>query len=417
MVGWAGWRRRGPISPNFCPRPHPGQRLPAAGAAIRRRHHPAAGRHRGAPRAELARLSRETAAGLRASGRFGFVGDGTLHGDAEQALLFRYRYLLSPETRPEAFTAAALRPKLEALLDGLRSAASPLLARYGFADPTGAFLGLAVTWLGESHVATEDGAWFAPGEVPRVLLVARGQGAGLDAEAQRLAIVAFHEAFAAANPPAGARLLLSGPGVFAAEAAATIERDVRRLTLLATLLLAGFLVWRFRSLAVLALVAVPPLAAMLAGYAAVVALYGSVHAIALGFGVTMLGVVVDYPILLLTLRRPGEPLGTAAARIWPTLRLSAVSAAAGLLAMVGSGLPGLVQTGLFAGAGLLTAAATTRWLLPRLVPEEARLLARPMNLPLPRSATGPSRPSRCWLRPRPCCWRPAGRTGSATWRR
>ncbi|GGC66003.1 membrane protein [Siccirubricoccus deserti] len=337
----------------------------------------------GAPRAELARLSRETAAGLRASGRFGFVGDGTLQfGDAEQALLFRYRYLLSPETRPEAFTAAALRPKLEALLDGLRSAASPLLARYGFADPTGAFLGLAVTWLGESHVATEDGAWFAPGEVPRVLLVARGQGAGLDAEAQRLAIVAFHEAFAAANPPAGARLLLSGPGVFAAEAAATIERDVRRLTLLATLLLAGFLVWRFRSLAVLALVAVPPLAAMLAGYAAVVALYGSVHAIALGFGVTMLGVVVDYPILLLTLRRPGEPLGTAAARIWPTLRLSAVSAAAGLLAMVGSGLPGLVQTGLFAGAGLLTAAATTRWLLPRLVPEEARLLARPMNLPL-----------------------------------
>ncbi|MCO6418004.1 MMPL family transporter [Siccirubricoccus sp. KC 17139] len=337
----------------------------------------------GAPRAELARLSRETAAGLRASGRFGFVGDGSLRlEESEQALLFRYRYLLSPETRPEAFTAAALRPKLEALLDGLRSAASPLLARYGFADPTGAFLGLAAAWLGESHVAAEDGAWFAPGEVPRVLLVARGQGAGLDAEAQRLAIAAFRAAFAAARPPPGARLLLSGPGVFAAEAAATIERDVRRLTLLATLLLAGFLVWRFRSLAVLALVAVPLLAATLAGYAAVVALYGSVHAIALGFGVTMLGVVVDYPILLLTLRRRDEPLGAAATRIWPTLRLSAVAAAAGLLAMVGSGLPGLVQTGIFAGAGLLVAAATTRWLLPRLVPEEARLLARPMHLSL-----------------------------------
>ncbi|MFC7688903.1 hypothetical protein ACFQY5_03925 [Paeniroseomonas aquatica] len=102
-------------------------------------------------------------------------------------------------------------------------------------------------------------------------------------------------------------MLLSGPGVFAAEAAAGIERDVQRLTLTATLLLAGFLYWRFRSWPVLALVAVPLLAATLAGYAAAVALYGSVHAIALGFGVTMLGVVVDYPILLLTLRRPDDP--------------------------------------------------------------------------------------------------------------
>ncbi|MFC7688904.1 hypothetical protein ACFQY5_03930 [Paeniroseomonas aquatica] len=157
----------------------------------------------GAPKAELARLSRETAAGLRASGQFGFVGDGTLRlGEPEEALLFRYRYLLSPETRPEAFTAAALRPKLEALLDGLRSAASPILARYGFADPTGAFLGLAAAWLGESRVATEDGAWFAPGDNPRALLVARGQGAGLDAAAQRLAMTAFHQAFAAATPRA-----------------------------------------------------------------------------------------------------------------------------------------------------------------------------------------------------------------------
>ncbi|MDB5372101.1 MAG: hypothetical protein JWP04_743, partial [Belnapia sp.] len=136
----------------------------------------------GAPRPELARLSRAVAAGLRASGRFAFVGDGSLRlGEAEEALLFRYRYLLSPATQPEAFTAAALRPRLEALLDGLRSAASPLLARFGFADPTGTFLGLATAWLGESRVATQDGAWFAPGETPRVLLLARGQGAGLDA--------------------------------------------------------------------------------------------------------------------------------------------------------------------------------------------------------------------------------------------
>lgn len=331
----------------------------------------------GAPREELARLSRETAAGLRASGRFAFVGDGSLQlSEAEQAFLFRHRYLLSAETTPEAFAAPALRAKLEALLDGLRSAASPLLARFGFADPTGAFLGLAAGWLGDSRVESADGAWFAPGGA-RALLVARGQGAGLDAEAQRAAMAAFQTAFDAARP-GSARLLLSGPGVFAAAAAAQIRGDVEMITTASVLLLAAFLYWRFRSLVLLGLVAVPLLAAVVAGYAAAAALFGSVHAISLGFGMTMLGVTVDYPILLLTLRRPDESLPQAAARIWPTLRLAAISAAAGLLAMLGSGLPGLVQIGVFAGAGLLTAAATTRWLLPRLVSPETRIAARPL---------------------------------------
>ena len=338
------------------------------------------------PREEIARLSRETAATLRASGRFAFVGDGTTRlSEAEEAMLFRYRYLLSPETREDAFTAAALRPRLEALLDGLRSAASPLLARFGFADPTGAFLGLAGAWLGESRVETFDGAWFAPatpGAPPRALLVARGLGAGLDSDAQAKAMESFRAAFAAAHPPPSVRLLLSGPGVFAAEAAAGIEGDVRRVSIAAFLLLAAFLAWRFRSVTMLALSAVPLLAATLAGYAATVALFGSVHAIALGFGMTMLGVAVDYPILLLTLRRAEETPAAAARRIWPSLRLAAASAGAGLLAMVGSGLPGLVQLGVFAGTGLLTAATTTRWLLPLLAPEGARIAARPLPIPL-----------------------------------
>ena len=331
----------------------------------------------GAPREELARLSRETAAGLRASGGFAFVGDGSLRlSEAEEAFLFRYRYLLSPDTVPEAFAAPELRPKFETLLDGLRSAASPLLARFGFADPTGTFLGLAAGWLGDSRVETAEGAWFSPGG-QRALLVARGPGAGLDAEAQRAAMEAFRAAFEAANPR-GARLLLTGPGVFAAASATQIRGDVEMIALASAVLLGAFLYWRFRSPILLGLVAVPLLAAMVAGYAAAAALFGSVHAISLGFGMTMLGVTVDYPILLLTLRREEEALSQAAARIWPTLRLAAVSAAAGLLAMLGSGLPGLVQIGVFASAGLLVAAATTRWLLPRLVPAGMHIAARPL---------------------------------------
>ena len=332
----------------------------------------------GAPEAELARLSRALGAALRASGQFAFVADGTTTlGEAEQALLFRHRYLLSPETVPDSFTVPALRARLEALLDGLRSSASPVLARFGFADPTGAFLGLARVWLAESRLEARDGAWFAaPPAPPRALLLARTGAAGLDAEAQARAIATIRAGFAAAGP-GSARLLVSGPGVFAAEAAAAIQADVRMVTILSTVLLAGFLVWRTRSLLLLALVAVPLGAGLVAGMAATALAFGAVHGIALGFGVTMLGVTVDYPILLVTLRRTDESLPAAAARIWPTLRLAAAAAALGLLAMLGSGFPGLMQLGVFAGAGLLAAAATTRWVLPRLLPE-ARIAARPL---------------------------------------
>ena len=84
-------------------------------------------------------------------------------------------------------------------------------------------------------------------------------------------MAAFRAAFAAARPPPAARLLLSGPGVFAAEAAAGHPGATCSWSAsAAALLLAAFLFWRFRSLALLALVAVPLLAATLAGYAATV---------------------------------------------------------------------------------------------------------------------------------------------------
>jgi predicted exporter len=84
---------------------------------------------------------------------------------------------------------------------------------------------------------------------------------------------------------------------------------------------------------------------------------------------TMLGVCDDYPILLVTNGRAGERLRDTARRIWPTLRLAVAAAVAGLAPMLASGLPGLAQLGLFAASGLLAAALTTRFLLPRLVPD------------------------------------------------
>lgn len=330
----------------------------------------------GAPAAELARLSRAVVTALDASGDFAIVANGTPRiDDAEAALLFAHRYALSPAATAETFTEPALRRALETLLDGLRSSAEPLLRRFGFADPTGAFLALLRGWSAEARVATEHGVWMAAG--PRALILAQTRAAGLDTAAQQHAAADFRSAFAAAEPPPGTRLLLSGPGVFAAEAATAVRADVKLVSTVSFLLVAAFLFWRYRSPIMLAVVAVPLAVGTLAGLVVVDAVFGHVHGAALGFGMTMLGVCDDYPILLVTNRAPGESLRRTARRIWPTLRLATVAAVAGLVPMLASGFPGLAQLGLFAAAGLAGAALSTRFLLPVLLPAEG-LPVRPL---------------------------------------
>jgi len=337
----------------------------------------------GAPEPELARVSKAIGTALRDGGLFAFVGNGQADlTEGEQALLFRHRYLLAPSEG--AFEPAALRRGMEEVLDGLRSSLSGVMARLGFADPTGVFLATVRGWLGGSTVTMRDGAWFAGGDgPPRALMVARSRAAGTDVEGQRAAADAVRAAFAAASP-GGTRLLLSGPGVFAASAAASVKADVERVAVLSGALLLGFLVWRYRSGAMLLATAVPLLAGTIAGAVAVALVFGRVQGAALGFGATMLGVAVDYPILLLTARRSSESMTEAARRIWPTLRLAAAAAALGLVAMMASGFPGLAQLGLFGAAGLLAAVAVTRWVLPRLLPGEA-VTARPLPAPLARA--------------------------------
>ena len=337
----------------------------------------------GAAPEDLARISRSMAQRLAEDGTFALVANGSaMVGDAEAALLFAHRYALSSAATPDSFGEPALRASLEAVLDGLQSSAAPLVRRFAFADPTGAFLAMLRGWVGEGRVATAQGVWMAEG--PRALLLAQTRAAGLDTAAQQAAVAAIRAGFAQAAPPAGARLLLSGPGIFAAEAAAAVRADVQLVTMLSVLLVGGFLLWRYRSPMMLAVVAVPLAAGTLAGLAAVGGVFGHVHAAAFGFGMTMLGVVADYPILLVTGRAPGETMRDAARRLWPTLRLACAAAVAGLTPMLASGFPGLAQLGLFAAGGLVAAALTTRFLLPALLPAEG-LAVRPLPEALARA--------------------------------
>ena len=319
----------------------------------------------GAPVSELARIARAMTASLPGSGLFQQVVGGQA-SPLDQALLFDRRYALGPTP---ALDEAALRSDLEGLLGQLRSSAAPLVEQYGLPDPPGSFFALLRSWAGASAVRSIDGAWFAPDgspDGPRALLLARTKAGGMDIPAQEAALAAIQAAFAAASPGT-AHLLLAGPAVFARDAARAIRSDVERISIVSTLLVVALLWWRFRSPLVLAAIAAPVVASVAIAALVVQAAFGMVHGVALGFGATMLGISVDYPVLMIGHRKRGEPAPDTRARIGRAFVLAVLAALLGLAAMVFSGFPGLQQLGAFAAAGLLACALLTWFVLPRLI--------------------------------------------------
>lgn len=322
----------------------------------------------GAPEPELARIIVVMQQTLAADGHFSrVIGGDAAWNEGEEARLFAHRYLLSPIIEAKLFTTEALRGSLQELLRNLRSSAAPLAARYSLPDPVGAF----PAWLARLGAAggleVRDGAWFVAGrDPPRAVLLAIAARGGADLGVQEAATAAITQAFAAAEP-GSARLLLAGPVIMARDAARSIRADVDRITIISTVLVVGLLAWRFRSILVLAALAVPVVLSIALGVWLTGMLFGAVHAIALGFGITMLGITLDYPVLLIGHRKHGEAAPQTLARIGGAFRLAVATAVLGLAGLVFSGFPGLAQLGVLASAGLLAAAAATWWLLPPLV--------------------------------------------------
>lgn len=321
----------------------------------------------GAPSSKLADLSRSVALRLAQDKRFSRVQNGSQGlSPAEQAFLFNHRYLLSPGVTSGAFTSEALHRDLEQRLADLASPLGMLEKSTLARDPTGEFRRVLQPWLAAKGPGLQDGVWFSP-DGRRALLVAETAAAGFDAERQQMAVDAIRQAFAAADP-GDARLVLSGPGVFAAASRSAIEADSQRLTLIALILVLGILLAVYRSAIPVLLAMVPVLTGLAVGVAAVGLVFGQVHGITLGFGATLIGEAVDYPSYLFTHVAPGETVRDTLRRIWPTLRLAVATTVFGAFAMLLSSFEGLSQLGLLSIVGVLTAGLTTRWVLPAMAP-------------------------------------------------
>ena len=171
-----------------------------------------------------------------------------------------------------------------------------------------------------------------------------------------------------------AQLVMTGPGVFSVTSRDTIKSQVSRLSIISLALIATLLLLVYRSFSALGLGLLPVISGALAGVAAVSLGFGAVHGITLGFGTALIGEAVDYSIYLFVQseQNPADRQNWIK-RFWPTIRLGVLTSIAGFASLLLSGFPGLAQLGLYAIAGLITAATVTRFVLPSLLPANFRI--------------------------------------------
>jgi predicted exporter len=321
----------------------------------------------------LAETSKQLAAWMRNSGAFHYVGNGEqAWTQEERERLFHNRYLLSPGVKESAFSQDHLRDSLEQRLRELASPSSPMIKGLIPADPTGELMTILQAWMTGTAPTRHQGVWFSS-DLRRAVLLAETKAAGFDVESQERIQGQIRDTLRrVAGAPTHVdpvHLVMTGPGVIAVEMQQTIQEEARRLSLWATLLVMTFLLVSYGSVSLLALSLVPLTSAIVAGIAAVNLAFGFIHGMTLAFGIMLLGVVIDYPIHLFSHLTRESRAPAVMKDIWPTMRLGVLSTALGFSALLLSGFPGLSQLGLFAIAGLFTAACVTRWVLPPLVPK------------------------------------------------
>jgi len=318
---------------------------------------------------QRAALSRDLRGRLAKMPEFVAVQNGEAGSlDAGRDFLFAHRYLLGPAVTPERFTVAGLRTAIADSIDRLASPAGLMFKTLLPRDPTGELFALVGGLDTGAQPASRAGVW-ASRDGERALLLLQTTALGSDTDGQETAIRLVREQFATATGATGFTLTLSGPGLFAVKARATIKDEVARLSVISTLAIVAVLFFVYRSPRLLTLGLLPVASGALAGIVAVSLAYGTVFGITVGFGSALIGEAIDYSIYYFV--QSGR-LGAAAwrERFWPTIRLGVLTSVCGFGALLFSGFPGLAQLGLYSLTGVATAALVTRFVLPPLAGDD-----------------------------------------------
>ncbi len=294
--------------------------------------------------------------------RFGFLAD-----DPEAA-----RALGSDE---------ALRSSADDLLRRLRHPDSSAIARLAPSDPLLVIpdLFLRFQQAAGRQLRLVDGRFLTPNGPDAVLFLTTGASA-FDSSIQGPLLRGIESAFEEleATMPEARELQQSGINRFAVRAEESIRADIERITLFSCLGL-GLLLWiLFRGFRLVGLATIAVGLGVLTGCALVLAVFGRIHGVTLAFGASLIGVCVDYVIHFYCHQSVApSPDGAYATlrRIWKALATGAATTMIGFAALSASSFPGLREVGLFSLTGIAAALATTRFVIPSLMPSKPRPVA------------------------------------------
>ena len=341
-------------------------------------------------------LEQRLAASREAAARFGDHGAIETVANGRAALdleafepLFPYRYLLG-EAPP--FEQTAIKTALEARIKELRSPLGVAFKDKLASDPSASFRTLMQGWNeGRTAPPEEEGLWVTEDRKRSLLFLILADNTEeqlSDERRDEAAVIASIRArLSDIADRHGVQPLLAGRAVLIAEAGESVRASLVYGSITASLLVVSLLVFVYRSFGILLLGALPLLTGFLAGLFSVLLIFGPIHGIALAFGITLIGITIDYPLHLFSHAEKDTALLKSAAGIERPVFLSAISTA-GAFGMFGAGsAPGLGQLACFVAFGILAAALTLRYVVPALAdlfairPSPRRLLPLPNAMP------------------------------------
>ena len=313
----------------------------------------------GADRDRLSILSEQMKAELASNPAFVnvFNGEYTVEASAIPEPINSYYLLLGDIDYSKASLQQALQLRLEDLAFGGGSTLLSLIAQDPFLQTLSVLERLVpVNMTGD--------LWFA--EDGSAVLLAETKAAAVDIAAQEQVIFAVEQAFLKISDTNSVKLEMSGVGAFGVELQKTIRAETKKRTMVAMSVLLLVLLIVYRKPRLLLLATLPIGIGFLVGLTVVTIFFENVHGITLAFGFTLMGIAIDYPLHLFSHSRY-DSSSVAIQKIWPTLRIGAISTAIVYLAIALSGSNGLAQLGVFTASGVIVSLLVTRTWLPLLM--------------------------------------------------
>lgn len=295
----------------------------------------------------------------------------------DEGLGARVRDLRAQLTGPTAMLVRRIAPE-DPLL------AFPAIFRAFQGDPSEpGDRGTALDVIDGVFVATE-------GQAHHGVVMLASRGTTFRAEAQEPILAAIDEAFTRARDEAGAPaadVVLEQAGVarFAVRTERALRSDTSRISIVSSLAIVVLFLVLFRGVRFLLLGAIPLGVGTVMSVVACRLAFGSVHAITLAFGSSLLGVGIDFISHYVNQQvlEPKESPEATMAHLRPGLLLGALTTIAGLAGLGLSSFPGMRELALFASVGVGASLAATIWLVPPFMP--AHVVPTRAHLALARS--------------------------------